>query len=98
MNGISAAPTAAPGVVFAGDLNGRLRAYSSADGKILWEDDTGAQTYKTVNGVADQPGGNIDGAAGPTVAGGMLYVFSGYLGSLGGTSVNVLLAYSVDGR
>jgi polyvinyl alcohol dehydrogenase (cytochrome) len=97
MNGVSAAPTAVPGLVFAGDMNGRLRAYSPASGRILWEVDTGAQTYKTVNG-ADQPGGNIDGAAGPTVAGGMLYVMSGYQGSLGGTTVNALLAYSVDGK
>ena len=66
-------------------------------GKVVWELDTGSATYQTINGVAAQPGGNIDGP-GPVVAGGMLFVFSGYLGSLGGSANNVLLAFSVDGK
>jgi polyvinyl alcohol dehydrogenase (cytochrome) len=96
MNGASAAPTVIPGVVFAGDLNGRLRAYSASDGKIVWEVDTGLATYPTVNGVA-APGGNLDGP-GPVVSDGMLYVLSGYQGSLGGPTTSILLAFSVDGR
>ena len=96
LNGISAAPTAVPGLVFAGDLNGRLRAYSANDGRVVWAIDTGARTFATVNG-GPRAGGNIDGP-GPVVAGGMLYVMSGYLGSLGGTTSNVLLAFSVDGK
>jgi polyvinyl alcohol dehydrogenase (cytochrome) len=96
LNGISAAPTALPGLVFAGDLNGRLRAYSAADGRVVWAIDTGAQTFATVNG-GPRAGANIDGP-GPVVAGGMLYVMSGYLGSLGGSTSNVLLAFSVDGK
>jgi len=97
MNGVSAAPTVIPGLVFAGDMDGRLRAYAAATGKIVWELDTGAATYPTINGVAAQSGGNIDGP-GPVVADGMLFVFSGYLGSLGGSVNNVLLAFSVDGK
>jgi polyvinyl alcohol dehydrogenase (cytochrome) len=96
LNGISAAPTAVPGLVFAGDLNGRLRAYSANDGRVVWAIDTGAQRFATING-GPRAGGNIDGP-GPVVAGGMLYVMSGYLGSLGGTTSNVLLAFSVDGK
>ncbi|HEV2362943.1 MAG TPA: PQQ-binding-like beta-propeller repeat protein [Caulobacteraceae bacterium] len=96
LNGISAAPTAISGLVFAGDLNGRLRAYSAADGRVVWEIDTGGRTFGAVNG-GPRAGGNIDGP-GPVVAGGMLYVMSGYQGSLGGSTANVLLAFSVDGK
>ena len=90
----SAAVTAIPGVVFSGGLDGRIRAYSSEDGRILWDVDTKGEV-RTVNGVAAH-GGSIDGA-GPVVVGGMLYVSSGS-GALGGAPGNVLLAYSVDGR
>ena len=90
----SQAVTAIPGVVFSGSLDGHIRAYSTADGKILWDVDT-AHEYTTVNG---QPahGGSLDGP-GPVIAEGMVYVNSGY-GQFGGMSGNVLLAFSVDGR
>jgi polyvinyl alcohol dehydrogenase (cytochrome) len=90
----SAAVTAMPGVVFSGGLDGRIRAYSSEDGRILWDVDTKGEV-RTVNGVAAH-GGSIDGA-GPVIVGGMLYVSSGS-GAFGGAPGNVLLAYSVDGR
>jgi polyvinyl alcohol dehydrogenase (cytochrome) len=95
----SAAPGVMPGVVFSGTLDGWLRAYEAATGKIIWAFSTTAQTYITVNAVADQPGGGIDGM-GPTIAGGMLYAMSGFNGAsrTGGNGVNVLLAFSVDGR
>jgi polyvinyl alcohol dehydrogenase (cytochrome) len=96
LNGVSAPPTAIPGLVIAGDMNGRLRAYNSSDGRVVWMTDTGSSTYKTVNDV-QHAGGNIDGP-GPVVAGGMLYTMSGYLESLGGAATSVLLAFSVDGR
>ena len=95
LNGVSAAPTVIPGLVFAGDMNGRLRAYA-ATGKVLWEIDTGAQSFATVNGVS-APGGNVDGP-GPVVADGRLYVMSGYQSSLGGPASSVLLVFSVEGR
>jgi polyvinyl alcohol dehydrogenase (cytochrome) len=90
----SAAVTAIPGVVFSGGLDGRLRAYSSEDGRIIWDVDTKGEV-PTVNGIAAH-GGSIDGA-GPVVVGGMLYVSSGS-GVYGGAPGNVLLAYSVEGR
>jgi polyvinyl alcohol dehydrogenase (cytochrome) len=90
----SAAVTHIPGVVFSADLEGHLRAYATADGRILWDVGT-AMEYKTVNGVKAQ-GGAIDGP-GPVVVGGMLYVNSGY-GYIGGVPGNVLLAFSADGR
>jgi polyvinyl alcohol dehydrogenase (cytochrome) len=90
----SAAVTAIPGIVFSGGLDGHLRAYEAATGKIVWDVDT-RRHYVTANGVAAQ-GGSIDGP-GAVVVGGMVYVNSGYA-FLGGTPGNVLLAFSVDGR
>jgi polyvinyl alcohol dehydrogenase (cytochrome) len=83
-----------PGVVFSGSVDGHLRAYAASDGKIVWDFDT-ARDYETVNGVRAR-GGSMDGA-GPAVAGGVLYVNSGY-GAWGGMPGNVLLAFSVDGK
>jgi polyvinyl alcohol dehydrogenase (cytochrome) len=95
----SAAPAAMPGVVFSGTLDGWFRGYDAATGKILWAFSTTAATYDTVNGVKDQPGGGIDGM-GPTIADGMVYQVSGFKGSsnTGGNPINVLLAFSVDGK
>jgi polyvinyl alcohol dehydrogenase (cytochrome) len=90
----SAAVTAIPGVVFSGGLDGHLRAYDTASGRIIWDVDTKG-TYETVNGTTAS-GGALDGP-GPVVAGGMLYVNSGYA-FLGGAPGNVLLAFSVDGK
>jgi len=90
----SAAVTAIPGIAFSGSVDGHLRAYSSADGKIVWDFDT-AQAYETVNGVPGH-GGALDGP-GAAVGGGMLFVNSGYP-TAGGMPGNVLLAFSVDGK
>ena len=62
-------------------------------GRVLWEYNT-VQDFKTVNGVAAK-GGSM-GAAGPVVAGGMLFVPSGYIGVKNGMPGNVLLAFSVS--
>ncbi|UFH53968.1 PQQ-binding-like beta-propeller repeat protein [Spirosoma sp. KNUC1025] len=88
----SAAPTVIPGVVFAGALDGHLRAYSTADGKILWDYDT-VKPYQTVNGI-DGKGGAIDGPS-PVISDGMLFVNSGY-GMFGEMPGNVLLAFEVE--
>jgi polyvinyl alcohol dehydrogenase (cytochrome) len=85
--------TAIPGIVFSGAWDGVLRALSSSTGKVVWEYNT-AQEYKTVNGVPAK-GGSM-GAAGPTVAGGMLFVPSGYVGVRNGMPGNVLLAFAFE--
>ncbi len=90
----SQAATVIPGVVFSGSEDGHLRAYASADGRVIWDIDT-AQAYTTVNGVP-AAGGSLDNG-GATVAGGMLFVNSGY-GRIVGEPGNALLAFSVDGR
>jgi polyvinyl alcohol dehydrogenase (cytochrome) len=89
--GQSAAVTGIPGAVFTGGWDGILRALSTDDGKVLWQFDT-AQPFTAVNGVAAK-GGSM-GGPGPTVAGGMLYVGSGYANVGGGMPGNVLLAFS----
>jgi len=86
----TAAVTAIPGVVFSASSNGIMRAYASKDGKIIWEYNTN-RDYPTVNGVVAK-GGGINGP-GPTVAGGMLFVTSGYAALGGGIPGNVLLAF-----
>jgi polyvinyl alcohol dehydrogenase (cytochrome) len=90
----SAAVTVIPGVVFSGSLDGHLRAYATADGRIVWDMDT-ATEYQSVNGVKAK-GGSLDGP-GPVVVCGTLYVNSGY-GMFGEMPGNVLLAFSVDGK
>jgi polyvinyl alcohol dehydrogenase (cytochrome) len=90
----SGAVSAIPGVAFSGSVDGHLRAYEAASGKVVWDFDT-VREYESVNGV-EAWGGSLDGA-GPAIAGGVVYAASGYtLG--GGMSGNVLIAFSVDGK
>jgi polyvinyl alcohol dehydrogenase (cytochrome) len=88
----SAAATVIPGVVFVGGSDGRLWALSSNDGHSLWSFDT-AHAFDSVNAVPAHGGSII--APGPTVAGGMLFVGSGY-GVVAESPGNVLLAFSVQ--
>jgi polyvinyl alcohol dehydrogenase (cytochrome) len=88
----SAAVTAIPGVVFSGSKDGVLRAFSSANGRILWQYDTNRE-FQTINGVPGN-GASMSGP-GPAIAGGMIYVSSGY-GAFGGRPGNVLLAFGVQ--
>ena len=89
----SAAITVIPGVVFSGTTDGVMRAYSTADGRALWNFDT-ARDFTTVNGVAGK-GGSINGP-GPVVAAGMLFTNSGYAYLGTGGAGNVLLAFGVE--
>jgi polyvinyl alcohol dehydrogenase (cytochrome) len=90
----SAAVSAFPGIAFSGSVDGHMRAYSTTDGKVLWDYDT-ERPYETVNGV-EARGGSIDGP-GPAIGGGMVFFNSGYH-TAGGQPGNVLLAFSVDGK
>jgi polyvinyl alcohol dehydrogenase (cytochrome) len=84
-----AAVTAIPGVVFSGSMDGHLRAYSTNDGKIVWDFDT-TLDFPTVNGVKAH-GGSMSGN-GPVVSGNMLYVASGF-DVTAGMPGNVVLAF-----
>jgi polyvinyl alcohol dehydrogenase (cytochrome) len=90
----SAAVSAFPGIAFSGSVDGHMRAYSTTDGKVVWDYDT-ERPYETVNGV-EARGGSIDGP-GPAISGGMVFLNSGYP-TAGGQPGNVLLAFSVDGK
>ena len=79
------AVTVMPGGAFSGSMDGHLRAYSTIDGKILWDFDT-ARDFQTKNGIKAS-GGPLD-HGGATIVNGTVYVNSG----------NALLAFSVDGK
>lgn len=90
--GITAAITAIPGAVIVGWQTGALTAHDSASGQVTWSFNM-LQDFTTVNGVPAR--GGSSGAPGPTVAGGMLFVGSGYVGLSGGMPGNVLLGFGV---
>jgi len=85
--------TVIPGVAFLGSWDGHIRAYETGAGKIIWDFDT-LQDFEAVNGVKAR-GGSIN-SMGPAIAGGMLYITSGYSGNA--MPGNALLAFSVDGK
>ena len=89
--GISAAITATPEVLFAGALDGVLKAYDTKTGKELWAYDTN-RDYNAVNGEKAH-GGAID-SDGPVVVGNQLFITSGYA-KFGEQPGNVLLAFEV---
>ena len=91
--GLGAAPTVIPGVVFEASANGRLFAVSSADGKQLWDFNTN-QEFQTVNKVPAH-GGAIS-VSGASIAGGMVFISSGYAISSGASGGNVVLAFGVN--
>jgi polyvinyl alcohol dehydrogenase (cytochrome) len=86
-----AAVSAIPGVVFAGAMDGWIRAYDARNGAVLWQFDTG-QSFATANGVRAS-GGAID-YGGQAIAHGRLFVNSGSMRQAG----NVLLAFTLDGK
>jgi polyvinyl alcohol dehydrogenase (cytochrome) len=79
------AVTVMPGSAFSGSTDGHLRAYSTIDGKILWDFDT-AKDFQTKNGIKAS-GGSLD-HGGATIVNGTVYINSG----------NALLAFSVGGK
>jgi polyvinyl alcohol dehydrogenase (cytochrome) len=86
----AAAVTLIAGAAFSGTMDGRLRAYSTRDGKVLWEYET-ARDFVTVNAVKAN-GGSMSNS-GPAIVDGMLYVNSGYSHHGGILPGNVLLAF-----
>jgi len=90
----SSAVSAIPGAVFSGSIDGHIRAYATTNGKIIWDYDT-QQEYQAINGIKGQ-GGSLN-AGGPIIAGGRVFVNSGY-SQFGEVPGNVLLAFTIDGR
>lgn len=81
----SQAVTVIPGIAFSGSSDGHLRAYSTIDGKVVWDFPT-ARSYATVNALEAQGGTLANG--GVSIVAGTVYVNSG----------DALLAFSVDGK
>ncbi len=90
---LGAAPTVIPGVVFEASSGGRLYAVSASEGKLLWEFNT-SQEFETVNKVPAH-GGAIS-VSGASVAGGMVFISSGYGISSGASAGNVVLAFGIN--
>ena len=91
----SAAVAVMPGIVWAGASDGHLRAYATADGRTVLDIDTAAHDWQAVNGGVAR-GGSIDNG-GPVLAGGMVFVNSGYGRQLARAG-NALVALSIDGQ
>ena len=95
MRAQSAAVTAIPGVVFSGSNDGALRAYSTTNRR----DRLGVRHQPRVHRrstACRRKGASMIGP-GPVVAGGMVFVNSGY-GAFGGRPGNVLLAFGADAK
>jgi polyvinyl alcohol dehydrogenase (cytochrome) len=88
------AVTVIPGIAFSGSMDGHFRAYSTIDGKMVWDYET-AKDFPTVNGIKAS-GGSLD-QGGATIVNGVVYINSGYALRYGQPG-NVLLAFSVDGK
>ena len=84
--------TVIPGIVFSPSNDGAVRAYSTEDGSVVWSFDSNRE-FTTVNRVKAK-GGSMNGPA-PVVAGGRLFICSGY-GAFGLRPGNVLLAFGVE--
>ncbi len=78
------------GAVFAGSVDGLLRAFDAATGAILWQYDV-ARPITGVNGIAGH-GGAIDNAS-IVAARGMVFVNSGYAIMGGERPGNLFLAF-----
>ncbi|OXM59479.1 hypothetical protein CF165_47470 [Amycolatopsis vastitatis] len=88
------AATSSPGLVWEGSNDGKLRAYDSATGSVLWTYDT-IRTFTGVNGF-EGVGSTINGTGGgAVVAHGMVYVQSGYLPAYVPDKRRVLLAFGI---
>jgi len=86
------AASSIPGVIFTGGWDGILRAVD-INGKVIWNFAT-KREFEAVNGVP-AAGGSL-GSPGPTIANGMLFVSSGYVGVQNGAPGNVILAFGLE--
>jgi polyvinyl alcohol dehydrogenase (cytochrome) len=81
-----------PGIVFSPSNDGGVRAHATGDGRVVWTFDSNKE-FLTINGLRAK-GGSMNGPA-PVIAGGLVYVSSGY-GVFGLRPGNVLLAFAPE--
>ncbi len=89
------AVTSSPGLVFEGSGDGKMYAFSSATGELLWQYDT-VRDFSGVNGVTGH-GESVSGLGGAVVVNGMVYVQSGYYPISSSPEGTVLLAFGLTG-
>lgn len=75
--GNGAAIVTTPELVFAGSLDGFLRAHDTRTGEVIWKFDT-AREFPTATGAVAK-GGAMEGGASALLVDGMLFLNSGYL-------------------
>ncbi len=92
--GISSAISAIPGLVFAGHLDGRFRAYEGRSGKLLWSVDT-TKDVRTITGEMAH-GGSMSGP-GAAISNGHVVVNSGY-GLYYHSPGNLLMVFTPGGK
>jgi polyvinyl alcohol dehydrogenase (cytochrome) len=92
--GVSSAVSAIPGLVFAGHLDGRMRAYAAKNGKTLWEVDTN-RDVPTISGIKSS-GGSMSGP-GAAISNGHVVVNSGY-GLYSHSPGNLLMVFTPGGK
>ena len=92
--GISAAVSSTSDLVFAGGLDGILRALDTNNVDILWETNT-RQSFGLRNGI-EAKGGSIE-SDGPVIVNGQVFITSGYE-KWAESPGNVLLVYSLNGE
>ena len=89
--GIGAAITATPELVFSGALDGYLRIHDAVTGKVLKTIDTTARVVSVDGSLAH--GGSMDGGTAPLPSNGELFVNSGY-NFAGHMPGNVMLVFT----
>jgi len=89
------AVSSSPGLVFEGNADGKEYAFSTATGQLLWQYDT-VREFQGVNGLPGH-GESISGIGGAVIAGGMVYIQSGYYPLFTSSEGTVLLAFGLPG-
>ena len=92
-NAFTLPTTVAGEIVFAGTLDGVLRAFDAASGEQVWTYDT-ARDYNGINGRKGR-GGTLAAFGGPVIAGNRMYLMSGMDQFNIGLPGNVLLAFDI---
>lgn len=93
MPGNGAAITTTPELVFAGSIDGYIRAHDTRTGEVLWSFNT-ARDFVTVSGGTAR-GGAMEGAASAVLQDGMMFLNSGYLFNPNMPG-NLFLAFTID--
>ena len=93
MPGNGAAIATTPELVFAGSIDGHIRAHDTSTGEVLWSFNTARDFATASGGVAT--GGAMEGAASAELHDGMMFLNSGYLFNPNMPG-NLFMAFTID--